>query len=69
MYFLEDSKSREKRELMPSVLPLCLASFMGVLMSVLVLVPQPEVLYITFFTMVVFRAFLYSIAVGFVSAV
>ncbi|KAL5019378.1 hypothetical protein ScPMuIL_005100 [Solemya velum] len=64
-----DSKSREKRELMPAVLPLCITCFFAILIYVLVLLPQAEVLYLTFSCVCIFRSFLYSMATGYLGAV
>ncbi|KAL5019382.1 hypothetical protein ScPMuIL_005104 [Solemya velum] len=64
-----DSRSQEKRELMPAVLPLSIACLMGVVMSALVLLPQPDVLYVTFIVMTLCRSYLYSMAAGFLSAI
>ncbi|KAL5019379.1 hypothetical protein ScPMuIL_005101 [Solemya velum] len=64
-----DSKCREKRELMPAVLPLCITCFFAILMYVLVLLPQPEVLYFTFSCVCILRSFLYTMAAGYLGAV
>ncbi|XP_067648663.1 equilibrative nucleobase transporter 1-like [Haliotis asinina] len=58
-----------KRELLPAVVPLCLASLIGVLLSVLIFVPYLEVLYAIFILTTAYRSFLYSIAASFVSQV
>ncbi|KAL5017842.1 hypothetical protein ScPMuIL_003564 [Solemya velum] len=68
-HIFRDSKSREKRDLMPAVLPMCMTCFFAMLVSGLVILPQLEVLYLTFSCVAIFRSFLYSMASGFLGAV
>lgn len=66
--YITDGKSQVYREVMPAVLPLALASGLSVLLSILVLIPVVEILYLTFIVMTVYRSFLYSLAAAFLSA-
>ncbi|KAL3878054.1 hypothetical protein ACJMK2_035687 [Sinanodonta woodiana] len=63
-----NSRSSMRQNLMPAVLPLAIASFLAVLLSVLVLIPEPSLLYLIFIIMTLFRSFLYSMAAAFLSA-
>ncbi|XP_071093497.1 equilibrative nucleobase transporter 1-like [Haliotis cracherodii] len=58
-----------RRSLLPAVVPLSAASFIGVLLSVLILIPHLEVLYAIFVLTTAYRSFLYSVAASFVSQV
>ncbi|XP_050393694.1 equilibrative nucleobase transporter 1 [Patella vulgata] len=62
------SRSELRRDLLPAVPPLIIGSCLGLLASVLVLVPSTEILYVLFITVTVFRSFLYSVAAAFLSA-
>ncbi|KAK3583002.1 hypothetical protein CHS0354_005643 [Potamilus streckersoni] len=62
------SRSSLRQNLMPAVLPLAIASFLAVLLSILVLIPVQNLLYLIFITMTLFRSFLYSMAAAFLSA-
>ncbi|XP_046549805.1 solute carrier family 43 member 3-like [Haliotis rubra] len=58
-----------KRSLLPAVVPLSVASLIGVLLSVLIFVPHREVLYAIFVLTTAYRSFLYTMAASFVSQV
>lgn len=65
----KDGKSHQYRDILPAVLPLAVASGLSVLLSALVLIPVPSLLYFIFVVMTVYRSFLYSLAAGFVGAI
>ncbi|KAL4239571.1 hypothetical protein ACF0H5_000382 [Mactra antiquata] len=64
----KDGKSRAYKEVMPAVLPLAITSTLSLLLSILVLIPVTELLYVTFIVMTVYRSFLYSLAAAFLNA-
>ncbi|XP_052782310.1 equilibrative nucleobase transporter 1-like [Mya arenaria] len=62
-------QSKLYRRLMPALLPVSLASLLTVVLSVLVLVPSPAVLYVIFIVMTLLRSFLYSVAAAFIQEI
>ncbi|XP_021354761.1 solute carrier family 43 member 3-like [Mizuhopecten yessoensis] len=64
----QDSRMALRRKLMPAILPLMITCGLGVLLSVLVLIPQEEVLYFVFIVMTLYRSFIYSIGAAYLSA-
>ncbi|XP_025090187.1 solute carrier family 43 member 3-like isoform X2 [Pomacea canaliculata] len=64
--FFCESKSKLRRDLMPSVLPLALTGLFGIMVSILVLIQDTRVLYLTFIFVTIFRSFLYSMAAAYI---
>ncbi|KAK3091041.1 hypothetical protein FSP39_016706 [Pinctada imbricata] len=64
----KDRKSKTSRQLLPALLPLSLGSGLSLLMSILLLIPRAEVLYLTFVVMVFMRSFLYGIGSSYLAA-
>ena len=67
VFFLIDGKSARYRDVMPAVLPLAIASSLGALVSVLVMIRGQAVLYVTFIVLPFYRSFLYTIMGGFIT--
>ncbi|KAL4232430.1 hypothetical protein ACF0H5_007123 [Mactra antiquata] len=65
----KDAESRTYRDVMPAVLPLVITSTLSLLLSILVLIPVTELLYVSFIVMTVYRSFLFSLAAAFLSAI
>ncbi|KAH3734828.1 hypothetical protein DPMN_041277 [Dreissena polymorpha] len=65
----QDGKSSAYKEVFPAAIPQAVGSLLALLLSVLVLLPSTQVLYLTFIIMTVFRSFLFSMAAAFLSVV
>ena len=65
---IPDKRSDKCRQLMPSVFPLAFTVLLSIILSLLVLIPMVEILYVTFIIMTCFRSFLYAIAAAFISS-
>ena len=63
---ITDSRSHLRRTLMPSVIPLAMTSFLGIILSVLVLFDDPGILYPAFIFNTVFRSFIYSMGAAYI---
>ncbi|XP_067672137.1 equilibrative nucleobase transporter 1-like [Haliotis asinina] len=64
-----NSRSKLRRDLMPSVMPLMTGTILGLLVTVFCMIPAKEVLYLTFITVVFCRSFLYCMGASFIGAV
>ncbi|XP_069124838.1 equilibrative nucleobase transporter 1-like [Argopecten irradians] len=64
----QDSRHALKRKLMPAILPLVITCGLGMLLSILVLIPYEEVLYFVFIVMTLYRSFIYSVGAAYLSA-
>ncbi|XP_069124842.1 equilibrative nucleobase transporter 1-like [Argopecten irradians] len=62
-------RSHIHRQLLPSILPISIASGLGILLSLLVLLPSLDMLYIDFIVMTCLRSFLYSSGTTFLTTV
>ncbi|XP_048248236.1 equilibrative nucleobase transporter 1-like [Haliotis rufescens] len=67
--FFNNSRSKLRRDLMPSVMPLMTGTVLGLLVTVFCMIPAKQVLYLTFITVVFFRSFLYCMGAAFMGAV
>ncbi|XP_021354760.1 solute carrier family 43 member 3-like isoform X2 [Mizuhopecten yessoensis] len=61
--------SHLQRQILPSILPISVGSGLGMLLSVMVLVPSLDILYGDFIVMTLLRSFLYSSATTFLATV
>ncbi|ESO88987.1 hypothetical protein LOTGIDRAFT_228934 [Lottia gigantea] len=62
-----NSHSELRKTLLPAVPPLIIGSSLGVLLSILVLIPSPTILYVIFIVVTIYRSFLYSVAAAFLN--
>ncbi|XP_059147498.1 equilibrative nucleobase transporter 1-like [Physella acuta] len=67
--FFVNSKSALRKKLMPSVIPLALCTTLCIVMSVLMLIEEPTVLYAVFVFLLFFRSFMYTVGAGYISAI
>jgi len=68
MFYFKDSKNQLKRHLGPVVLPLAAGSVLGVVVSVMQMIPNKIAVYASFVSLTMFRSFLYAIGNGYLSA-
>ncbi|XP_076459583.1 equilibrative nucleobase transporter 1-like [Babylonia areolata] len=61
-----NSRSKMRRDLMPSVVPLALTSVLGIVVSLLVLLNKESVLYPLFVLNTCFRSFIYAMAAAYI---
>ncbi|XP_033745169.1 solute carrier family 43 member 3-like [Pecten maximus] len=62
-------RSHIQRQLLPSILPMGVGSCLGILLSLLVLLPSLDILYVDFIVMTLLRSFLYSAGTTFLTTV
>lgn len=66
--FFINSQSPLRKVLMPTVIPLALTTTLCIILSSLILIEEPTLMYAVFVFLLFFRSFMYTIGAGYISA-